>query len=245
MRTDPRLRYAEIHFAPVRTLVRYDRNARTHSDTQIGQIAAAIERFGFTSPLLIDEHDVIVAGHGRLAAAERLGMDEVPCIRVTGLSDAERAALVLADNRIALNAGWDEKVLALELASLQESIDAGDLDMDLGDIGFSEQELKDYAEILAPPPEVEEAREIQVTDEPSVCRSGETWMLGPHRFTIAGASANDLRAADALILAWERQNKGEAALAGGGMTFKAKATSLGIEFKRQDTKAQKARHKAE
>ncbi|GJE17247.1 hypothetical protein AIGOOFII_1960 [Methylobacterium marchantiae] len=164
MRTDVRLRYAEIQFAAVRTLRGYDRNARTHSDTQISQIGAAIERFGFTQPLLVDEHDVVIAGHGRLAAAMRIGMDEVPVIRVTGLSEAKRAALVLADNRIALNAGWDETMLAKELQSLQESIDAGELEFELGDLGFGEQELRDYAEILAPPPEAEEARDIQVTD---------------------------------------------------------------------------------
>ena len=135
MRTDVRLRYAEIQFAPVRTLRGYDRNVRTHSDTQISQIGAAIERFGFTQPLVVDEHDVVIAGHGRLAAAMRIGMDEVPVIRVTGLSEAERAALVLADNRIALNAGWDETMLAKELQSLQESIDAGELEFELGPLG--------------------------------------------------------------------------------------------------------------
>nr|WP_305078454.1 ParB N-terminal domain-containing protein [Methylobacterium sp.] len=225
----------------VRTLRGYDRNARTHSDAQVAQLAAAISRFGFTNPILADEHGVIIAGHGRMAAAERLGLDRVPCIRVTGLSEHDRAALVLADNQIALNAGWDEKVLAEELRRLQAAHDAGEFDYELTDLGFSEAQLKEYAEILAPEPEKEEVREILVGEEPHVVRAGETWVLGPHRLTIAGASGNDLRAADALILAWERQTRTEAQLSGGGMTFKARAQTMDIEFKRQDTKAQKAR----
>lgn len=245
MRTDDPLRYAAIEIVEVRTLRGYDRNARTHSADQVAQLAAAIQRFGFTNPILADEDGVIIAGHGRMAAARRLGLDRVPCIRVTGLSEQERAALVLADNRIALNAGWDEKVLAEELQSLQASIDAGDLDLDLTGLGFSEAELKELGELLAPVPEKEEVREIMVGEEPHVVRAGETWMLGPHRFTVAGASGNDLRAADALILAWERQTRTEAQLSGGGPTFKARAQALGIEFKRQDTKAQKARAKAD
>lgn len=245
MRTDDLLRYAEIEIVPVRTLRGYERNARTHDDAQVAQLAAAIQRFGFTSPVLADERGVLIAGHGRMAAAQRLGLDRVPCIRITGLTEDERAALVLADNRIAQNAGWNEKVLAEELQRLQAAHDAGDFDFELTDLGFNEAELKEYAELLAPEPEREEAREILVGEEPHVVRAGETWVLGPHRFTIAGASANDLRAADALILAWERQTRTEAQLSGGGMTFKARAATMGIEFKRQDIKAQKARAKVD
>lgn len=217
----------------------YDRNAHTHSDEQVAQLAAAIQRFGFTNPILADEAGVVITSHGRMAAARKLGFDRVPCIRITGLSEQERAALVLADNRIAMNAGWDEKVLAEELLSLQASIDAGELDFDLTGLGFNQAELKDLGALLAPEPEKEEPRGIVVGEEPHVVRAGETWQLGPHRFTVAGASGNNLRAADALILAWERQTRTEASLSGGGMTFKARAAALGIEFKRQDTKAQK------
>lgn len=245
MRTDDPLRYAAIEIVEVRTLRGYDRNARTHSEAQVAQLAAAIQRFGFTNPILVDEAGTIIAGHGRMAASQKLGLDRVPCIRVTGLSEPERAALVLADNRIALNAGWNEKVLAEELQSLQAAVDAGELDFDLTDLGFNEAELKDLGELLAPEPEKEEVREIMVGEEPHVVRAGETWMLGPHRFTVAGASSELLRAADALILAWERQTCTEAQLSGGGPTFKAWAQGMGIEFKRQDAKAQKARAKAD
>ncbi|KQO85929.1 ParB/Srx family N-terminal domain-containing protein [Methylobacterium sp. Leaf91] len=245
MRTDDPLAYSETALVAVRTLRAYSRNSRTHDEAQIGQIQALIEQFGFLVPLIVDEHDTIIAGHGRLEAAKRLGMEQVPVIRRPGLSDAERAALVLADNRVALNSSWDETMLAKEVAFIQEAIDAGEFDFDLGDAGFGEVELKDLAEVLAPEPEEEPPRELTVTEEPAVCRAGDRWMLGPHTFTVAGASLNDLRAADILIIAWERQNKGEAVMAGGGMTFRAKAESLGIEFKRQDTKATKARHKAD
>ncbi|SDM31358.1 ParB-like nuclease domain-containing protein [Methylobacterium phyllostachyos] len=174
MRTDHRLRYAAVEIVGVRTLTGFDRNARTHSPEQVAQLAAAIDRFGFTQPLLVDERDVIIAGHGRLAAAKSLGMQDVPVIRVTGLTDAERGALVLADNRIALNAGWDEKLLAEELRSLQDAIGTGDLD--LGDagleaLGFGEAELREYEELLAPPPEKEPVREVMLGEEPHVWRT--------------------------------------------------------------------------
>ncbi len=110
MRTDHRLRYAAVEIVGVRTLRGYDRNARTHSDAQVAQLAAAIERFGFTSPLLVDESGTLIAGYGRLAAALKIGMDEVPVIRVAGLSEQERTAVVLADNRIALDAGRNVRV---------------------------------------------------------------------------------------------------------------------------------------
>ncbi|KQP62154.1 ParB/Srx family N-terminal domain-containing protein [Methylobacterium sp. Leaf112] len=245
MRTDDPLRYAAIEIVPVRTLRTYDGNARTHDEAQVAMLAANIAEFGFTNPLLIDERDVLIAGHGRLLAAQRAGMDKVPCIRIPGLTPARRAALVLADNAIALKSGWDTTVLAEQMQVVEAGIAAGEFEFDITDIGFTELELKEFAEVLAPPPEPEPERQIAMTDEPAVCRAGNEWMLGPHRFVVAGASLNDMRAADALILSWERQNKGEAALAGGGMTFKARAASLGIEFKRVDAKAQKARAKAD
>ena len=98
MRTDDPLAYSETALVPVRTLRAYARNARTHDEAEIGQIQALIGQFGFLVPLIVDEHDTIIAGHGRLEAAKRLGMEQVPVIRRPGLSDAERAALVLADN---------------------------------------------------------------------------------------------------------------------------------------------------
>src|SRR5690606_33657985 len=117
------------------SLVPYARNARTHSEAQLAEIAGSIREFGFTNPVLISEDGTLIAGHGRVLAARLLGMETVPSIVLTGLSESQRRALVLADNRIALNAGWDESLLALELSDLKE---AG---YDLGIMGFEDGEL--------------------------------------------------------------------------------------------------------
>lgn len=113
----------------------YANNARTHSDEQINQIIASITEFGFTNPLLVDEEYSIIAGHGRLAAATKMGMGKLPCVVVSGLTEAQRKALVLADNKIALNSGWDTALLKLELVSL----DMAGFDLKL--TGFSVGEL--------------------------------------------------------------------------------------------------------
>jgi ParB-like chromosome segregation protein Spo0J len=226
----------------VRTLRAYDRNARTHSASQISQIVAAIRKFGFTNPLLIDENNQIIAGHGRHAAATELGMEAVPCIRIVDLSDAEKSALVLADNQIALNAGWDEKLLAEELRALQFAFDAGDLDIDLDSIGFSDGYVKDLMVLLDKPAEPEAPRVIEVEDEPAVARPGDTWQLGMHRLAIGGKEA--ARDADVVIRQWERETKQDATMVGTGLTFKARSAALGIEFVRPAAKSQKARSKA-
>lgn len=124
-----------IVYAPAESLVPYDKNARTHSPDQVDQIAASISEFGFTNPILIDDKNIIIAGHGRLEAAKRLKMETVPVIILQGLTDAQRRAYVLADNRIALNAGWDENMLASELADLEDE------DFDLALLGFTPEEL--------------------------------------------------------------------------------------------------------
>lgn len=124
-----------IVYVPIESLAPYEKNARTHSPDQVDQIAASISEFGFTNPILIDEKNTIVAGHGRLEAAKSLKLETVPAIVLHGLTDAQRRAYVLADNRIALNAGWDENMLAAELADLEDG------DFDLNILGFSEEEL--------------------------------------------------------------------------------------------------------
>ena len=136
----PPTRFALEHW-PVERLVPFARNARTHSEAQIAEIAGSIRAFGFTNPILVGEDGDLVAGHGRLAAARTLGLAEVPVIVLTGLSEVERRQLVLADNRIALNAGWDLEMLKLELKDLS------DLGVDLSTLGFDEDEL---ARALAP-----------------------------------------------------------------------------------------------
>ena len=110
----------KIEYLPVKSLLAYEKNARTHSPDQVDQIAASIQEFGFTNPILIDEKNIIIAGHGRVEAAKKLNLQQVPVIVLHGLTDLQRRAYVLADNRIALNAGWDENLLAAELADLQD-----------------------------------------------------------------------------------------------------------------------------
>ena len=119
----------------VEDLIPYARNSRTHSDAQVAQIAASVREFGWTNPVLIDGESGIIAGHGRVLAARKLGMDDVPCIELTGLTDAQRRAYVIADNKLALNAGWDDELLRVELAEL------GDMGFDLPSTGFSLGEL--------------------------------------------------------------------------------------------------------
>lgn len=127
---------AIVHRA-VESLIPYARNARTHSDAQIAQIAASIREFGFTSAVLVDEHGTIIAGHGRVLAARQLGMPTVPTVCVSGWSDARRRAYIIADNKLALNAGWDHELLAVELDELREM----GFDMEL--TGFEAHELNE------------------------------------------------------------------------------------------------------
>jgi len=124
-----------IIMRPVEALIPYARNARTHSETQVAQIAGSIREFGFTNPVLIDGANGIIAGHGRVLAAHRLGMTEVPCIELGHLTDAQRRAYIIADNKLALNAGWDTELLKIELEDLQ----LGGFDLSL--TGFDELEL--------------------------------------------------------------------------------------------------------
>ena len=117
-------------------LIPYARNSRTHSQAQVAQIAGSIREFGFTNPVLIDADNGIIAGHGRVMAAGKLGMDKVPCIRLAHLTETQRKAYIIADNKLALNAGWDEEMLGLELADLREA------DFDLGLMGFDADEIE-------------------------------------------------------------------------------------------------------
>lgn len=166
------------------------RNARTHDARQINQIAASITAFGFTNPVLIDETDMIIAGHGRLAAAKRLGMAHVPVIRVAHLSGDEKRALMLADNKIALNAGWDMDVLAAELVDLS-SVDV-DLDIDL--TGFEMGEIDIILEgVGADPSEEPETAPLPDPELRAITRRGDIWQLGSHRVMCGDAlSVDDL-----------------------------------------------------
>jgi len=126
----------QIIEVPIEDLIPYVNNARTHSDEQVAQIAASIREFGWTNPILIDGKNGIIAGHGRLAAARKLKMDAIPAIQLDGLSEAQKKALILADNKLALNSGWDDDLLRLEIESLQEE----NFNIEL--IGFDVAELE-------------------------------------------------------------------------------------------------------
>jgi DNA modification methylase len=158
---------------PVGELVKYSANSRTHSDEQIAKIVRSINEFGFTNPLLIDEHNTIIAGHGRLEAALLAGLFEVPCIVLPGLSPEQKAALVIADNKIALDAGWDKAILSEQFDFLKQT------DYDLTLTGFDLEELCEFM-----PDELPDAfcgdDDIPVVSE-TRCQEGDLWLLGDHR----------------------------------------------------------------
>ena len=135
----------KIIYKKVQDLIPYVNNSRTHSEEQINQICASINEFGFTNPLLIDEKDSIIAGHGRLMASKKLGMEEVPCIVLEGLTEAQKKAYIIADNKMALNAGWDEELLKIELESLESlnfNLELTGFDLAEIDLLFNKQELQ-------------------------------------------------------------------------------------------------------
>jgi DNA modification methylase len=176
---DPRLK---IEYRPLVALIPYARNARTHSDEQVAQVAASIREFGWTNPILVDGENGVIAGHARLMAARKLGMDEVPVIELAGLSEAQKRAYVLADNRLALNAGWDEEMLALELADLK------DLAVDLDLLGFSERELQQLLDRLGDEGGLTDPDEIPELPEEPVTQPGDLWLLGDHRVLCGDAT---------------------------------------------------------
>lgn len=173
----------QYYLADINDLIPYIRNARTHSESQIAQIAASIKEFGFLSPILIAEDNTILAGHGRLAAARKLGLKQVPCVKESHLTETQRRAYIIADNKLSLNAGWDEDILAIELSELQ----GADFDLDL--LGFDESEL---ASIFEDDKEVEDD-DFDVEEElnkPCFSKSGDIWTLGRHRL-ICGDSTKE------------------------------------------------------
>lgn len=176
------IKFKEIAVAQ---LIPYANNSRTHSDEQIAQIAASIKEFGFTNPVLVGEDKVIVAGHGRLLAAQKLRLKTVPCMVISGLSETQRKALVLADNRLALSAGWDNEMLALEIQALQAD------GYDLALTGFQEDEL---AKFLASGTEGEcDPDEVGELPEEPIAKLGDTYILGNHRLRCGDStSATDV-----------------------------------------------------
>jgi len=163
----------KLEWRQIADLIPYARNARTHSDEQVAQIAASIKEFGWTNPILVDGDNGIIAGHGRLAAARKLGNTEVPVIELTGLSEAQKRAYILADNKLALNAGWDIDLLAEELKELK------DLNFDLELTGFSDNELADFLTEEVDGLTDEDAVP-DVPEEPKT-KLGDIYQLGKHR----------------------------------------------------------------
>lgn len=164
---------SEMQLVPVAKLVPYQNNARTHSKEQINKLRASIREFGFVNPVIIDREFNVIAGHGRIAAAREENITEVPCVFVDHLTEAQKKAYILADNRMALDAGWDENMLRVELEALEE------MGYDLGLTGFDEKELAS----LFP---VEEAKEDDFDVEaelqkPTFTKVGDVWTLGRHR----------------------------------------------------------------
>lgn len=171
-----------VTYEPTNIIIPYSNNSRTHSDSQIAQVAASIQEFGFTNPILIDENKTVIAGHGRLLAAKKINLDQVPTITLHGLTEAQRKAYVIADNKLALNAGWDDQALQAELERLQE------LDFNLDLIGFDVDEL---AKLLEPEQVEGLTDEDAVPDVPEdpVSREGDIWVCGNHR-VMCGDSTN-------------------------------------------------------
>ena len=164
----------KVERTSIKSITPYARNSRTHSDEQVAQIAASIKEWGFTTPILIDTDGEIIAGHGRLLAAQRLGLEEVPTMTAKGWSEAQKRAYVIADNKLALNAGWNDEMLKIELDGLKE------LDFHLDLVGFSDDEL---AKLLQEPEKEGLTDEDDVPEAPEkpITVEGDIWVLGNHR----------------------------------------------------------------
>ena len=176
----------QLQYRPVDVLIPYCRNARTHSDAQVAQIAASIVEFGWTNPVLVDGDNGVVAGHGRLLAARKLGLANVPVIELAHLSPTQKRAYILADNRIAENAGWDDELLRIELAELQES------DFDLALTGFDADELLDIlaGEETTTEGQNDEDAAPEVPETP-VSQPGDVWICGKHRVLCGDATVEE------------------------------------------------------
>ncbi|MFA7174480.1 MAG: site-specific DNA-methyltransferase [Kiritimatiellia bacterium] len=166
--------FPDYKTVPTDSLLPYIRNSRTHSDEQVAQIAASIKEFGFLNPIIIDGDNSIIAGHGRVMAAQKLGIKELPCIEASHLSDTQRRAYIIADNKLALNAGWDDDMLRIEL----EELGVAGFDLDL--TGFSLDEIDELQIEEIEDGLTDEDSVPEVVDDP-VSVLGDVWMLGKHR----------------------------------------------------------------
>lgn len=176
----------QVEQKKVEDLLPYARNARTHSASQVAQIAGSIREFGFCNPVLIDKQGGIIAGHGRVLAAQKLGLTEIPTITLGHLSETQKRAYILADNKLAMNAGWDEEMLKAELEALKDDC------FDLSLVGFDDAELGD---IFAPEPtDVDAEPQIDKADELREkwgVETGQLWRLGEHRILCGDSTKAD------------------------------------------------------
>lgn len=171
----------QYYLADVSELIPYVRNARTHSEAQVSQIAASIREFGFLSPILVAEDNTILAGHGRLAAALKLGLKKVPCVKENHLTETQKRAYIIADNKLSLNAGWDNELLAVELSELE----GADFNVDL--LGFDEAELSSIFDADKDVNEDDFDVEKEL-EEPCFSKTGDMWTLGKHRIICGDAT---------------------------------------------------------
>jgi DNA modification methylase len=175
----------QIEQIQLATLIPYINNSRTHSDEQVAQIAASIKEFGFNNPILVDKDSGIIAGHGRLQAARKLGLTEVPCVRLEHLTETQRKAYIIADNRLALNAGWDNELLTIELNELLADGFALEI------LGFDSDELKTLLDPLEPTEGlVDEDHVPEVPEEPKT-KPGDIYQLGRHRLMCGDSTSID------------------------------------------------------
>lgn len=185
MNNQKTINHLKPEYVPADDLIPYINNARTHDEDQVAKIAASIREFGFLNPILIDDEKGIIAGHGRLMSALKLNMSTVPCLKITNLSEAKKKAYILADNRLALSAGWNKDILSVELERLKE------LDFDISLTGFLTEELNDIIGDVDASGLVDENDAPPVVDEPPVTKTGDIWQLGDHRLICGDSTRGD------------------------------------------------------
>lgn len=172
-----------IEYIPLVELIPYINNSRTHSDEQVSQICASIKEFGFTNPILIDEENGIIAGHGRLLAATKLGLEIIPTVRLVGLTEAQKKAYVIADNQLALNAGWNLELLKIEIDNLKE------LDFDLDLLGFGDALADMFLETIQEG--LKDEDDVPEMPVEPITRTGDVWVMGKHRLMCGNSCSFD------------------------------------------------------
>ena len=175
----------QITEVKVEALIPYAKNSRTHDDAQVAQIAASIKEFGWTNPILVDGEKGIIAGHGRLMAARKLGMTQVPVIELKGMTEAQKKAYVIADNKLAMNAGWDNDFLTLELKDLEDE------GFDLSLTGFDDKELDALLNVIEGTEGLTDEDDVPAVPEEPKTKLGDVYILGNHRLMCGDSTSTD------------------------------------------------------